>query len=810
MSLACRTPPPCLPHALPRPRVTQALGAALHSRLLLLHAATGYGKTVAARQVWMAWPGARAWLNATDDPAAQEQLLHAAAEAWQLQPAAALPDLLQALPGAGGGLLLIDNGERWSDPRLWQTLAHLIDASPAHCHVVLLCRQLPPLPLMQWRAQGRMAMLNQSLLALTAEEWEQAGFAGGAAACSAAGGWWAAAQAASWGAGLATWIRDAWFASLTPEQHLLVGALSLLPTPSRNDLALLSALPLARVDAAWNLLSSLGGAVITTHGGPSVSPFYRQQVMHAWYELAPATHAATVARAVDWLLLQQRPAEAARLAHEAGQLQQQLQVLQAVGWQLLYLEQRALLQPLLLAALPSADAGVALLQAAVQIEVDKAPHRAEAGLLQRLPTLEGLLRGQALSLLAAIAWDYDQFERARTQAAAALACFADDRHPAYVLATLTLARVQAASGELAGARSLLQQAQACASRDGLTLLQLECRQRQAWIALEYGDTTAARALVTGLSSRHGAGTRSSALDSAQRLLSWLHLRRLDLAGAEAALADHEPRWDFAQHLHQALFALLRGDTAVAAAESAWLDQRLADGFQCLKWQNEAAWVRSWLAAMRLEQRALLLLEQQLAACDWPASLHRDRRRILLAAVRLLSGQPDAQAELHTLLQRLKLQQAELLARQLRLILALRDGDTLQLYQCVCLSAADDDMLDYVWLANVCLAPLQDLLAAPQLAHDQPALAFLRRLLLRLLPPSDSAQPAAEPPPLPAGLTAKEWQILQLIGAQYSNEQIAAGLFISLATVKTHINHIYRKLGISRRSEAMHRARLLAG
>jgi len=52
------------------------------------------------------------------------------------------------------------------------------------------------------------------------------------------------------------------------------------------------------------------------------------------------------------------------------------------------------------------------------------------------------------------------------------------------------------------------------------------------------------------------------------------------------------------------------------------------------------------------------------------------------------------------------------------------------------------------------------------------------------------------------LTSKEIQILQLISTHKTNKEIAEELYISNATVKTHINNIYRKLGIKSRQEAI--------
>ncbi|MEM7037390.1 MAG: response regulator transcription factor, partial [Bacteroidota bacterium] len=51
------------------------------------------------------------------------------------------------------------------------------------------------------------------------------------------------------------------------------------------------------------------------------------------------------------------------------------------------------------------------------------------------------------------------------------------------------------------------------------------------------------------------------------------------------------------------------------------------------------------------------------------------------------------------------------------------------------------------------------------------------------------------------LTQKEMQVLEKIGAGLTNKQIAAALFISESTVKTHINNIYRKTGLNSRTEA---------
>jgi LuxR family maltose regulon positive regulatory protein len=71
----------------------------------------------------------------------------------------------------------------------------------------------------------------------------------------------------------------------------------------------------------------------------------------------------------------------------------------------------------------------------------------------------------------------------------------------------------------------------------------------------------------------------------------------------------------------------------------------------------------------------------------------------------------------------------------------------------------------------------------------------------------------EEPGLQAGtlvepLTQRELEVLKLIEAGCSNQEIAARLVISLTTVKRHISNIYAKLDVNSRTQAISRARLL--
>jgi len=57
-----------------------------------------------------------------------------------------------------------------------------------------------------------------------------------------------------------------------------------------------------------------------------------------------------------------------------------------------------------------------------------------------------------------------------------------------------------------------------------------------------------------------------------------------------------------------------------------------------------------------------------------------------------------------------------------------------------------------------------------------------------------------PPTGWASLTPTELQVVQHVAVGQSNPQIASALFISRATVKTHLSHIFPKLGVTCRAE----------
>jgi LuxR family transcriptional regulator, maltose regulon positive regulatory protein len=97
-----------------------------------------------------------------------------------------------------------------------------------------------------------------------------------------------------------------------------------------------------------------------------------------------------------------------------------------------------------------------------------------------------------------------------------------------------------------------------------------------------------------------------------------------------------------------------------------------------------------------------------------------------------------------------------------------------------------------------LAPVADARAASHVGH------LLRSFGSASPSPADRDRGAA--PGLAEPLTDREMDVLELLAAGRSNQQIADHLFVALVTVKKHVSHILDKLGAANRTEAVARAR----
>jgi DNA-binding NarL/FixJ family response regulator len=67
--------------------------------------------------------------------------------------------------------------------------------------------------------------------------------------------------------------------------------------------------------------------------------------------------------------------------------------------------------------------------------------------------------------------------------------------------------------------------------------------------------------------------------------------------------------------------------------------------------------------------------------------------------------------------------------------------------------------------------------------------------------SDTGEPGSGPHPGEARLTRRETEILELLAVGHSNREISKRLFLSEKTVKAHLATVFRKLGVSNRTQA---------
>jgi DNA-binding NarL/FixJ family response regulator len=90
-------------------------------------------------------------------------------------------------------------------------------------------------------------------------------------------------------------------------------------------------------------------------------------------------------------------------------------------------------------------------------------------------------------------------------------------------------------------------------------------------------------------------------------------------------------------------------------------------------------------------------------------------------------------------------------------------------------------------------------ASGQSVMDPAVQAALVQAAIRSQPATPTPAPAA---PLPDGLTPREGEVLALLAQGHTNREIAALLFLSGHTVKTHVRRIFLKTDSSTRAQAV--------
>ncbi len=98
-------------------------------------------------------------------------------------------------------------------------------------------------------------------------------------------------------------------------------------------------------------------------------------------------------------------------------------------------------------------------------------------------------------------------------------------------------------------------------------------------------------------------------------------------------------------------------------------------------------------------------------------------------------------------------------------------------------------------------PVRELLSKYLISASSPHRDYAKRLLA-IFPSPQARGPISHQEGLAEPLTEREHEVLRLICAGKSNQEIAAELVITLNTVKRHNNSIFSKLGVTNRSQAI--------
>ena len=345
------------------------------------------------------------------------------------------------------------------------------------------------------------------------------------------------------------------------------------------------------------------------------------------------------------------------------------------------------------------------------------------------------------------------------------------------------------------------------------------------IELAQGATDAAWERLQGMAETPATGSSGRFYELFSHLgkgLALLQANRLAQARQAMAQAEvlalgfpHSAALPWVFH-HQACLHWALGETAQAKAR--WAEvRRLARQYRLFTLYRQAG---AWLARLALRDNDQDYLPDWLDQWHWCRRQYGDQllpeEWLAYAWVQRHLGQRDKARQIQQSLQaqaqaqgnRRLLLDALLLDATLLQDRGARDDALLSLEQALQLACTYGfgQLLQYE--GDTCLETLRQLLLPPVrerlgLEAPAPSREHLNALFRPLLANKESAESALIVP-----LSRRELEVLQRMARGQSNGQIAEAMFISLSTVKTHINNLFRKLDVVDRDGALCSAREL--
>jgi LuxR family transcriptional regulator, maltose regulon positive regulatory protein len=754
-------------------------------------------------------------------------------------------------------VLVLDDLHEAPGPAVAAGLRFLLKQAPPQLRLVVATRADPPLPLHRLRVAGQLAEIRAAELAFTpAEAAELLAGMGVELPDAELDTLWRRTE--GWVAGLrlaALSLRDhpdpaRFVAEFAGDDHVVAGYLLeevlarqapevqefLLRTCVADRLCagLADALTgrgdgeriLALLEHDHAFTTGLGPGRSWYRFHPLFAELLRAELRHRWPEDIPGLHR----RATEWHAANGLVEEAVDHALAGGDPDRAAGLLAAHGFAIVLRGRAETLRELLgqlPAAAPRADRELALVAGAGRLalgELEEADAWLELAVAGGTGSLAALLRARRHGDADGVVSAAHRLLAPPPGAEWGEGVPEADRR---ALVLLALGAAELWSDQLDEAAAHLEVSRALAKGGAWDYLALEATGHLALLEAVRGRLARAYRLgreAAAVAERHGWSASAPAA-CGELALSWVAYCRDDLAGAFGAL-ERAGRAARAGRDRPVLLAVALAEARLAAGGN---HQDAVDGLARLR--AALAEVAGWRlprllgdAVRPTEARLLLAADDETGVAglldggDAGSTTRPTEEAVVLARLRLARGDQAAAAGVLAPLHgeqpatphRVTLIEAWLLDAVAHRRLADHAAAAESLERALALAAPDGYRQVFVEGGAPVRALLTDHLHHGT-AHRPLVEALLEGMLSRATGPVASVAGGSSPSPLPLlveTLSERERVVLRYLPSMLSAGEIAAELYVSVNTVKTHIKSIYRKLDANRRWDAVRRARQL--